>query len=120
MRAVRIGQSIHGMLSVRLAIHMRLSLNSRWVVWLILPFWAALSSGGLAEDGPADNPGVAERIEQTAKKVGNKVEQGLTKAATKLKEKKVGEKIERKLKKAVMKTEEGFKKAGRKIDQKLR
>ena len=120
MKAIRIGQSIHSMLSVRLAMHMRLSVNSRWVVWLILPFWAALISGALAEDRPADSPGVVERIGQTARKVGNKAEQGLTKAAAKLKEKKVGEKIERKLKKAVKKTEEGFNKTSRKIDQKLR
>ena len=38
---------------------------------------------------------------------------------TKLKEKKVGEKIEQKLNKAATKTAEGFKKAGDKIDQKL-
>ena len=93
--------------------------NSRWVVWLLLPFWASLGSAALAEDKQTNNSNVAERIENTAKKVGNKIEQGFTKAATKLKEKKVGEKIERKLKKAVTKTEEGFKKAGRKIDQKL-
>jgi len=98
---------------------MRLWLNSRWVVWLLLPFWATLGSVALAERKPVDNPSVVERIESTAKKVGNKIEQGLSKAARKIQEKKVGEKIERKLKKAVTKTEEGFKKAGRKIDQKL-
>jgi F0F1-type ATP synthase membrane subunit b/b' len=73
----------------------------------------------LAEDEPAKSPGVLERIGNTAKKVGNKIEQGFTKAGTKLKEKKVGEKIEQKLKKAANKTAEGFKKAGDKIDQKL-
>ncbi|OQW35405.1 MAG: hypothetical protein A4E19_01150 [Nitrospira sp. SG-bin1] len=100
--------------------HMRLWLNSRWVLWLFLPLWASLASVALAERSPANNPSVAERIGNTAKKVGNKIEQGFTKAAKKLKEKKVGEKIERKLKKAVTKTEEGFKKAGKKIDKKLR
>jgi hypothetical protein len=98
---------------------MQLWPSSRWVVWLLLPFWATLGSVALAESKPADNPSMAERIGNTAKKVGNKIEQGFTKAATKLQEKKIGEKIERKLKKAVTKTEEGFKKAGRKIDQKL-
>jgi len=98
---------------------MQLWLNSRWVVRLFLLFWVSLGSVVLAESKPADNPSVAERIGNTAKKVGNKIEQGLTKAAAILEKKKVGEKIERKLKKAVTKTEEGFKKAGRKIDQKL-
>ncbi len=93
--------------------------NSRWVVWLLLTLWASLGSEASAEDKPMNNPSVAERIGSTAQKVGNKIEQGFIKAATKLKEKKVGEKIERKLKKAVSKTEEGFKKAGKKIDQKL-
>jgi hypothetical protein len=94
--------------------------NSRWVVWLLLPLWASLGAVALGEDRPADNPSVAERVGNTAKKVGNKIEQGFTKTETKLKDKKIGEKIERKLKKAVTKTEEGFKKAGKKIDQKLR
>lgn len=95
-------------------------LNMRWVVWLLLPIWFSFNSVALGEDTSAHDPSVAERIGNTAKKVGTKIEQGLTKAATKLKEKKVGEKIEQKLKKAVTKTEEGFKKAGKKLDEKLR
>ena len=91
----------------------------RWVTWLLLPLWIASASVSLAEDEAAKSPGVLERIGNTAKKVGNKIEQGFTKAGTKLKEKKVGEKIEQKLKKAANKTAEGFKKAGDKIDQKL-
>lgn len=98
---------------------MRFWPNLRWVVWLLLPVWVALGTVASAEDRQTNNPSVAERIGNTAKKVGNKIEKGFTKAATKLKEKKVGEKIERKLNKAVTKTEEGFKKAGRKIDHKL-
>ena len=89
------------------------------MTWLILPLWISSASVTLAEDEPAKSPGVLERIGNTAKKVGNKIEQGFTKAGTKLKEKKVGEKIEQKLKKAANKTAEGFKKAGDKIDQKL-
>ena len=78
------------------------------------------ASAALAESGPTDNRTVVERIEGTAKKVGNKIEQGFSKAAKKIEEKHIGEKIERKLKKAAAKTAEGFKKAGEKIDQKLR
>lgn len=93
--------------------------NLRWVACLLLPLWAVFVSEVLAESKPENNPSVAERSGNTAKKVGNKIEQGLTKAATKLEQKKIGEKIEQKLKKAARKTAEGFKKAGDKIDQKL-
>jgi len=86
---------------------------------LLLPLWIVSASIAMAQDEPAKGPGVLERIGNTAKKVGNKIEQGFTKAGKKLEEKKVGEKIEQKLKKAANKTAEGFKKAGDKIDQKL-
>jgi hypothetical protein len=73
----------------------------------------------LAEDEPAQGSGVFERIGDTAKKVGHKIEQGVGKVVKKVEEKHIGEKVERKLKKAVDKTAEGFRKAGDKIDQKL-
>ncbi|MCS6896481.1 MAG: hypothetical protein NZM29_00785 [Nitrospira sp.] len=85
------------------------------VVWL----WGGVVSSVVAEETAAPSPGILERIGNAAKKVGNKIEQGFTKAGRKLKEKKVGEKVERKLKKAAHKTAEGFKKAGEKIDKKL-
>jgi len=72
-----------------------------------------------AEDESAKGPGVLERIGNTAKKVGHKIEQGVEKVAKKVEEKHIGEKVEQKLKKAADKTAEGFKKAGNKIDQKL-
>jgi len=87
---------------------------------LLLPLWAVSGSAALAESEPTDNRTVVERIEGTAKKVGNKIDQGFSKAAKKIEEKHLGEKIEQKLKKAATKTVEGFKKAGEKIDQKLR
>ena len=98
---------------------MRWRCNFGLIVWLLLPLWLVLIPVAMAEDGPAKDPGVFERIGNTAKKVGNKIEQGLTKAGRKLKEKKVGEKIEHKLNKAAKKTAEGFKKAGDKIEKKL-
>jgi F0F1-type ATP synthase membrane subunit b/b' len=88
-------------------------------LWLLLPMWIASASAAMAGDEPTKDPSVLERIGNTAKKVGNKIEQGFTKAGRKLEEKKVGEKIEQKLKKAANKTAEGFKKAGDKIGQKL-
>jgi len=87
---------------------MHVQRKKRLGVWLLLPLWAT------------DNRTVVERIEGTAKKVGNKIDQGFSKAAKKIEEKHLGEKIEQKLKKAATKTVEGFKKAGEKIDQKLR
>lgn len=93
--------------------------NVRLAGWLVLPLWMVSVSMAIAEDEPTKSPDVLERIGNTAKKVGNKIEQGFTKAGTKLNEKKVGEKIEQKLNKAVTKTAEGFKKAGDKIDKKL-
>jgi len=98
---------------------MRSSRCMRLVFWLLLPLWFVSVPIAMAEDEPAKNPGVFERIGNTAKKVGNKIEQGFTKAGRKLEEKKVGEKIERKLNKAANKTAQGFKKAGDKIDKKL-
>ena len=89
-------------------------------VWLLLPLWAVSGSAAFAEGEPPNNPSVVERIEGTAKKVGNKIEQGFSKTAKKIEEKHIVDKVERKLKKAATKTAEGFKKAGEKIDQKLR
>ena len=86
---------------------------------LLLLVWTVSMPAAMAEDDAAKSPGFFERVGNTAKKVGNKIEQGFTKAGRKLKEKKVGEKIERKLNKAATKTAEGFKKAGDKIDKKL-
>jgi hypothetical protein len=98
---------------------MRSCRNRGWVFWLLLPIWIVSVPVAMAEDEAAKSPGIFERIGNTAKKVGNKIEQGFTKAGRKLEEKKVGEKVERKLNKAATKTAEGFKKAGNKIDQKL-
>ena len=98
---------------------MRLWRNLGLALWLMLSLWMVSISAAMAEEDAAKNPGILERIGNTAKKVGNKIEQGFTKAGKKLEEKKVGEKIESKLKKAANKTAEGFKKAGDKIDKKL-
>ena len=99
---------------------MRLQRQIRGAVWLLFPIWVASGSVALAESEPTDNRSVVERIGSTAKKVGNKIEKGFSKAAKKIEEKHIVEKVERKLRKAATKTAEGFKKAGEKIDQKLR
>jgi hypothetical protein len=99
---------------------MQLQRQIQRAIWLFLPICLASGSAALAESEPTDNRTVVERIESNAKKVGNKIEQGFSKAAKKIEEKHLGEKIEQKLKKAATKTADGFKKAGDKIDQKLR
>jgi hypothetical protein len=88
-------------------------------VWLLLPIYIVSGSVALAESEHAGGRSVAERIEDTAKKVGNNIERGFARTAKKIEQKHLGEKVERKLKKAVTKIEEGLKKAGRKIKQKL-
>jgi hypothetical protein len=89
------------------------------VVGLVVFFCTFPGAFVFAENEPSNSPGVFERIGNTAKKVGHKIEQGVGKVVKKVEEKHIGEKVERKLKKAADKTAEGFKKAGNKIDQKL-
>ena len=98
---------------------MRLQPRIRGVVWLFLPIWLVAGSPAMAESESVDNRSVVERVRDTAKKVGNKIEQGVSKTAKKIENKHIGEKIEKKLRKAATKTAEGFKKAEKKIDQKL-
>ena len=73
----------------------------------------------MAGSESVDSRSVGEQIGDTAKNVGNKIEQGVSKIAKKIENKHIGEKVEKKLKKAATKTAEGFKKAGKKINQKL-
>lgn len=114
------GHSGRGMLSAGLEGGMRFQGQTLWVIWLLLPILVVPGAAALAEGDSTDDRTVLERIEGTAKKVGKKIEQGVSKTAKKIEDKHLGDKIEQKLKKAVRKTEEGFKKAGDKIDQKLR
>ena len=98
---------------------MRLQRTLRLTVWLFLLIWAVSASALLVESEPKDNRSVAERIVSTAKKAGNKIEQGFTKTVKKIEQKYLGGKVEQNLKRAAKKTAEGFKKAGEKIDQKF-
>jgi hypothetical protein len=79
-------------------------------------------SGGIvhgSESEAGKDPSFTEKVGQTAKKIGKKIEEGFKKTAKKIEDKHVPEKIERKLKKAADKTVEGFEKAERKIKDKL-
>lgn len=66
-----------------------------------------------------ESQGIMERVETTAKRVGQKIEDKTKAVVKKVEEKHIGDKIEQKLKKAATKTAEGFEKAGKKIEQKL-
>jgi len=66
-----------------------------------------------------ESQGMMERVETTAKRVGQKIEDKTKAVVKKVEEKHIGDKIEQKLKKAANKTAEGFEKAGKKIEQKL-
>ena len=74
---------------------MQLRRHIRRVVWLLLPIWVVSGSAALAESEPTDNRTVVERIEGTAKKVGNKIEQGFSKAAKKIEESILEKKLSR-------------------------
>lgn len=89
--------------------------RTRVVCALSCVVFAFLSGTGLAEE----SKGVFERIGDSAKRIGQKIEEKTKAVVKKVEDKHVGDKIERKLKKAATKTGEGFEKAGRKIEQKL-
>jgi predicted outer membrane protein len=94
----------------------RIGVSASLLVGLL--FMTGWEEPAFAEES-ATKPGVMERIEATAKKVGKKLEEAVTKTAKKVEEKHIGDKIGQKLKKAADKTAEGFEKAGNKIEQKL-
>ena len=94
--------------------------DQRGTAWLLLLISVAWGSPATAENEPKDKGNVIDKIGSTAKKAGDKIEQGISKTAKKIEEKHIGEKIERKLKKAASKTAEGFEKAEKKIEEKLR
>lgn len=90
---------------------MMVRMQAVYVLMLIL--WSA--GPVLAEE----SQGVMERVETTAKRVGQKIEDKTKAVVKKVEDKHIGDKIEQKLKKAANKTAEGFEKAGKKIEQKL-
>ena len=93
--------------------------GQRQIAWLLILISVGLGSSASAENEPKDT-NVIDKIGSTAKKAGDKIEQGVSNAAKKIEEKHIGDKIEQKLKKAASKTAEGFEKAEKKIEQKLR
>ncbi|MDP3089138.1 MAG: hypothetical protein Q8N04_00540 [Nitrospira sp.] len=68
----------------------------------------------------AEEPqGMMQRVEATAKHIGEKIESKTKAVVKKVEEKHVVDKVGEKLKKAATKTAEGFEKAGTKIKEKL-
>lgn len=85
--------------------------------WLILAVTLLVFSAGSVR--AEESKGMMERVDDTAQRVGQKIE-GKTKAVVKkVEEKHIVDKIGQKLKKAATKTAEGFEKAGNKIKEKL-
>jgi hypothetical protein len=82
----------------------------------------SILGGGIvrgSESGAGGDTSFTEKVGETAKKIGKKIEEGFKKTAKKIEDKHVPEKVEQKLKKAADKTAEGFGKAERKIKEKL-
>ncbi len=80
---------------------------------------AALVLSGVSPVLAEESPGMMQRVETTAKRVGQKIENKTKAVVKKVEEKHVVDKVGEKLKKAATKTAEGFEKAGSKIKQKL-
>lgn len=81
-----------------------------------------LLGGGIvygSESQGGNDASFTQKVGETAKKIGKKIEDGFKKTAKKIEDKHVPEKVEQKLKKAADKTAQGFEKAGRKIKEKL-
>ena len=92
-------------------------MNGKQIVSLLLLLVLVVYVVGpvLAEE----SQGMMERVETTAKRVGQKIEDKTKAVVKKVEDKHIGDKIEQKLNKAANKTAEGFEKAGKKIEQKL-
>ncbi len=80
---------------------------------------AALVGFGVSPVLAEESQGMMERVETTAKHVGQKIEDKTKAVVKKVEDKHVVDKVGEKLKKAATKTVEGFEKAGNKIKQKL-
>ncbi|MCS6287229.1 MAG: hypothetical protein H8K08_17570 [Nitrospira sp.] len=80
---------------------------------------AALVLSGVSPVLAEESPGMMERVETTAKHVGQKIEDKTKAVVKKVEDKHVVDKVGEKLKKAATKTAEGFEKAGKKIKSKL-
>ena len=94
----------------------RLTTVGAWTLTVFL-LSAGIVYGSESQGG--NDPSFTQKVGETAKKIGKKIEEGFKKTAKKMEDKHVPEKVERKLKKAVDKTAQGFEKAERKIKEKL-
>ena len=94
----------------------RLTTVGAWTLTVFL-LSAGIVYGSESQGG--NDASFTQKVGETAKKIGKKIEEGFKKTAKKIEDKHVPEKVERKLKKAVDKTAQGFEKAERKIKEKL-
>ena len=87
--------------------------------WTLTVFLLSIGIVYGSESQGGKDASFTQKVGETAKKIGKKIEEGFKKTAKKIEDKHVPEKVERKLKKAVDKTAQGFEKAERKIKEKL-
>jgi len=87
--------------------------------WTLTVFLLSIGIVYGSESQGGNDASFTQKVGETAKKIGKKIEEGFKKTAKKIEDKHVPEKVERKLKKAVDKTAQGFEKAERKIKEKL-
>lgn len=85
-------------------------------VFGVLPIVVLLAAGPVLA---GESEGVMEQVGNTAKRVGQKIEDKTKAVVRKVEEKHLVDKVGEKLKKAATKTAEGFERAGNKIKAKL-
>ena len=76
-------------------------------------------SDALAEASSADERGPVERIEDSLKRTGKSIEEGVKNTAKKIEDKRIPEKVEQKFKDAMDKTAEAIEKTGKYIEKKF-
>lgn len=89
-------------------------LNMSWAVLTV-----SLVTFGGAPVFAEESQGMMQRVETTAKHIGEKIESKTRAVVKKVEEQHVVDKVGEKLKKAATKTAEGFEKAGNTIKKKL-
>ena len=93
---------------------LRHAISISFLIWFVFTW-----SDAFADGSSADERSPAERIEDSLKRAGKSIEEGVKNTAKKIDEKHIPEKIEEKLKHAVEKTAEAIEKTGKHIEKKL-
>jgi hypothetical protein len=93
--------------------------------WTIVALVSVMGLHGLiaglihAGESQTSGPGPIERIEETAKKFGKSIEEGVKSTMKKIEEEHIPEKVEQKIKKTMDETVEGLERTGKEIEKKF-